>query len=72
MRTLGLTLLLIGITMLAFSGFSMIFKEKDFKVGRVEMNDPDHREVSWIPVIGGIIFITGSVISIVYRNQQKV
>ncbi|MNL89826.1 hypothetical protein D3C87_2203950 [compost metagenome] len=50
----------------------MIAKEKDFKVGRVEMNDPDHREISWIPILGGIIFIAGSVISVVYRNQQKV
>ncbi|MCO4294692.1 hypothetical protein NF867_17655 [Solitalea sp. MAHUQ-68] len=72
MRTTGLTLLTIGIAILAFSAFSMIFKEKDFKIGRVEFDDPNYKEISWVPVLGGLLFVTGSVVSIVYRKQEKI
>ncbi|UKJ08803.1 hypothetical protein [Solitalea lacus] len=72
MRSLGLTLLTLGVAILAFSSFSMIFREKAIKIGKVEMADPNYKEVSWIPIIGGVIFIAGTVITLVYRNQEKV
>ena len=63
MRALGIILVVVGIAMLIFRGFSMTTEKKVIDAGPIEVNKKENKWVGWpvytgaIAIVAGLIFI---------------
>lgn len=62
MKTAGWLLLVIGIAMILFKGFSVPVKKKVLDVGPVEVNKTENKWVGWPTYAGGILAVIGVVL----------
>lgn len=70
-RTIGVILILIGITLLVWTGFTYTKKEKIVDAGAIELSADKQKTVSWPPYLGGIVLIAGIAVWIGSRNNHK-
>ncbi|WP_443947225.1 hypothetical protein ACJVDH_08955 [Pedobacter sp. AW1-32] len=61
-RTLGIILIVIGIAMLVWTGFSYTKKEKIVDAGPIQISADKEKSVNWPPYAGGIILVAGVVV----------
>jgi len=68
-KTIGLILIIIGIVMLVWTGFSFTRKEKVVDIGSVEISADKKEQVNWPPYVGGVILVAGVVLLIIPRRK---
>ncbi len=61
-RTIGLILIVLGVVMLIWTGFSFTKKEKVIDAGPIEISADKKETVNWPPYVGGILLVGGIVI----------
>ena len=61
-RTIGLVMVVLGILMLVWTGFTYTQKEKLVDAGPIRISADKEKSVNWPPYVGGIILIAGVVI----------
>ena len=61
-RNIGIILIVIGIIMLVWTGFSYTKKENIIDAGPVHISADRQKTVSWPPVLGGVILVAGVVV----------
>jgi hypothetical protein len=69
MRTVGIVLIVLGIAMLLFRGFSVQTEEKVIDVGPLEVNKKENKWVGWPVYAGGIAIVAGLVMVIADRKK---
>lgn len=62
MKTLGFLLLIIGIVMLIWTGFTYTKREKVIDAGPVQVSADKEKTVNWPPYAGGILVIGGVIL----------
>lgn len=70
MKTVGIILLVIGLVMTVFTGFTMITKEKVVDLGPLEINKEEKTPIYWSPITGGILAAAGVVILVMGRGKN--
>jgi len=65
-KTIGLTILIIGLLMSLYTGFNYVTREKVVDIGDIEITADKNHTASWSPfigigvmVIGGVVFLYG-------------
>jgi len=58
-KTIGIFLLVVGIVMLIWTGFSYTKKEKVVDAGPIHISADKEKSVNWPPYAGGILVIGG-------------
>ena len=65
-KTIGLTILIIGLSMSLYTGFNYVTREKVVDIGDIEITADKNHTASWSPfigigvmVIGGVVFLYG-------------
>ena len=61
-KTLGIVLLVIGIAMLIWTGFTYTKKEKVVDAGPIQISADKEHSVNWPPYAGGILVIGGIIL----------
>ena len=61
-RTMGLILIVLGVVMLIWTGFSYTKKEKVIDAGPIQVSADKEKSVNWPPYLGGILLIGGIVV----------
>lgn len=61
-RTIGLILIVLGVMMLIWTGFSYTKKEKVIDAGPIQVSADKEKSVNWPPYLGGILLIGGIVV----------
>jgi len=61
-RTIGLILIILGIAMLIWTGFSYTKKEKVVDAGPVQITADKEKTVNWPPYAGAILLVGGIVL----------
>ena len=69
MKALGIILIIAGILMLIFRGFSFTKEEKVIDVGPLEVNKKENKTIGWPVYAGGIAVAAGVIILIVGRKK---
>jgi hypothetical protein len=69
MRTVGIFLIIAGIAMLLFRGFSVKTKEKVVDVGPLEINKTENKWIGWPVYAGGIAIVAGLVMVLADRKK---
>ena len=61
-KTIGLIMVVLGVVMLIWAGFSYTQREKVVDVGPVHISADKQHSVSWPPYAGGILIVGGIVV----------
>lgn len=61
-RTIALVMIILGIIMLVWTGFTYTQKEKLVDAGPIQISADKQKSVNWPPYVGGIILVAGVVI----------
>ncbi|QNR86546.1 hypothetical protein H9N25_09200 [Pedobacter riviphilus] len=69
-RTLGLILIVVGIAMLIWTGFTYTKKEKLVDAGPIQISADREKSVNWPPYAGGIILIAGVIVFVASKNRK--
>lgn len=68
-KTLGIILLVAGIAMLIWTGFTYTKKEKVVDAGPIQISADKEHSVNWPPYAGGILVIGGIVLLV--KDKKK-
>ena len=61
-KTLGIALVVIGIIMIAYTGFNFVTTEKVVDLGPIKINQEKNHPVQWSPIVGVVLLVGGIVI----------
>ncbi len=61
-KTLGIIVIVIGIIMVAYTGFDFVTNEKVVDIGPIEINKEKNHTIQWPPIVGLLIVIAGIVL----------
>ncbi|ARS39898.1 hypothetical protein CA265_09650 [Sphingobacteriaceae bacterium GW460-11-11-14-LB5] len=68
-RTLGLVLIVVGIAMLIWTGFTYTKKEKLVDAGPIQISADREKAVNWPPYVGGIILVAGVFVLVASKKK---
>ncbi len=68
-RTVGIILVVVGIAMLIWGGFSYTKKEKVVDAGPIQISADKQKTVNWPPYAGGIILVAGVVVLVTAKKN---
>ena len=60
--------MIIGIIMIAYTGFNMVTTKKVVELGPIQINKEKNHPIEWPPVMGAIVLIGGIVILVIDRK----
>ncbi|HMI04978.1 MAG TPA: hypothetical protein VK541_21005 [Pedobacter sp.] len=69
-RTIALVMIVLGILMLVWTGFTYTKKEKVVDAGPIQISADREKSVNWPPYVGGIILIAGVVILVTSKKSR--
>ena len=69
MKALGIILIVVGIAMFIFSGFSFNTEENIIDAGPIQVNKEKENSVNWPNYAGGISLAAGIIILVVARKK---
>ena len=69
-KTIGIVLLVVGIVMLIWTGFSYTRREKVVDAGPVHISADKQESVNWPPYAGGILVVAGLVVLVTGRPRR--
>lgn len=69
MKNAGILVIIIGALMIAYTGFTVITKEKVVDAGPIEINKEEKHPVQWSPIVGVILVIGG--VAMVVMNKKN-
>ncbi|TCD27114.1 hypothetical protein EZ456_11380 [Pedobacter psychrodurus] len=68
-RTIGLILIVVGIAMLIWTGFTYTKKEKLVDAGPIQISADREKSVNWPPYVGGIILVAGVIVLVTSKKK---
>jgi len=68
-KKVGIILIIVGVLMMIYTGFSYVTKEKVVDVGPVEINKTERHPVQWSPFVGGLLLVGGLLIVATDKNK---
>ncbi|MCX2574359.1 hypothetical protein [Pedobacter sandarakinus] len=68
-KTVGLILIIVGIAMLVWTGFTYTKKEKLVDAGPIQISADKEKSVNWPPYVGGVILIAGVVVFVSAKRK---
>jgi len=69
-KSLGILLIVVGLIMLVWSGFTYTKKEKVVDAGPIEITADKQKTVNWPPYVGAIAMIAGVIIYVGAKRKQ--
>jgi uncharacterized membrane protein len=69
-RTLGMILVILGVVMLIWTGFTYTKKEKIVDAGPIQISADKEKSVNWPPYIGGILLVGGIVVIVASKKSS--
>lgn len=71
MKTLGIVLIVIGIAMIAYTGFNYVTTEKVVDLGPIKINKEKNHPVQWSPIIGVVLLVGGIVVIAIDKKNHN-
>jgi uncharacterized membrane protein YdcZ (DUF606 family) len=61
-KTLGIALMIIGVIMIAYTGFNYVTTEKIVDLGPIQIEKKENHPIQWSPIVGVVLLIGGIVV----------
>jgi len=72
MKIIAIVLIIIGVAMLIWTGFTYTKKEKIVDAGPIQISADRQKTVNWPPYAGGILFIGGIILLVAGKKGATV
>ena len=69
LKNLGIGMVIIGIVMMAYTGFNYVTTEKVVDLGPININKEKNHPVQWSPIIGVVLLIGGIVVIAIDKKK---
>ena len=69
MKNLGIVLIVLGVIMMAFTGFNLVTKKKVVDVGALEINKEEKTPVNWSPIVGAALLVSGVLVVVLGKKN---
>jgi len=69
-KTAGIILLIVGLLMTIYTGFTYVTQDKILDVGGLELTRDDHHTISWQPYVGIATMVIGGVVLVLGRKKS--
>ncbi|MGO4291672.1 hypothetical protein [Chitinophaga sp. RAB17] len=70
MKVLGIILIVAGIAMIVFRGFSVQTQKKVVDIGPVEINKKENKWIGWPTYAGGLVAVAGVVLLLAGKKKD--
>jgi membrane-associated HD superfamily phosphohydrolase len=70
MKKAGIVILLVGLLMTTYTGFTYFTREKVVDIGKLEITKENQHSVNWQPYVGIGIMIIGGVVLVLGVNRK--
>jgi membrane-associated HD superfamily phosphohydrolase len=70
MKTAGIIILVIGLVMTLYTGFTYVTKEKVVELGDLKITRDNEHSVNWQPYVGIGVMVIGGVVLILSRKKS--
>ena len=71
MKPLGITLIIIGIIMIAYTGFNYVTTERVVDLGPIKVNKEENHPVQWSPIVGVALLLGGIVVIAIDKKNRN-
>ncbi|MBC7615267.1 MAG: hypothetical protein H7202_04305 [Pedobacter sp.] len=68
-RTIGIILIILGIVLLVWTGFTYTKKEKIIDAGPIQVTADREKSVNWPPYAGVIVLVVGAILFISNKKE---
>ena len=72
MKTAGLIIIILGLIMTLYTGFTYVTKEKVVDLGELEITKNDHHNVTRQPYVGIGVMVVGGAILMVGKKKPQI
>jgi len=69
-KLIGVILIVLGIVMIVWTGFTYTKKEKVIDAGPIQISADREKTVNWPPYLGGVLLIGGIVIVVTSKKSS--
>lgn len=69
MKSLGIVLIVIGIAMIIFRGFSVPTQKKVVDIGSLEINKTENKWIGWPTYAGALVAVVGVVLTVAGKKR---
>ena len=69
MKNVGIVVIIIGVLMIVYTGFTFVTKEKVVDAGPIQISKEEKHPVEWSPIAGVILVISGA--AMVAMNKKS-
>jgi uncharacterized membrane protein len=69
-KMIGIALIILGIIMIVWTGFTYTKKEKVIDAGPIQVSADREKTVNWPPYLGGVLILGGIVIVATSKRSQ--
>jgi uncharacterized membrane protein YkvI len=70
MKKAGIIIILIGLLMTLYTGFTFFTREKVVDLGKLEITKENQHSVNWQPYVGIGIMIVGGIVFVLGANKK--
>ena len=70
MKTVALIILVVGLLMTIYTGFTYVTKEEVLEVGDLEVTNEEEHSTDWSPLVGVGVMIVGGVLLMVDERRK--
>jgi len=71
-KTAGIILLVVGLVMTLYTGFTYVTKEKVVDLGNLEITADDHQSVQWQPYVGIGTMVIGGAALLLSKKKLRI
>jgi len=68
-KSLGIVLIVLGIVLFIWTGFTYTKKEKIIDAGPIQVSADREKSVNWPPYVGGVVLVAGVIIFLGSRKK---
>ena len=68
-RTTGIILIIVGISMIIYTGFNYVTTEKVVDLGPIKINSEKNHPVQWSPIIGVVLLVGGILVMVTGKKS---
>lgn len=69
-RTIGIVLIVLGVVLLVWTGFTYTKKEKIIDAGPIQVSADREKSVNWPPYAGALVLVVGAVMFITGKKNS--
>ena len=69
LKNLGIGMVILGIVMMAYTGFNYVTTEKVVDFGSIQVNKEVNHPINWSPIVG-IVLAVGGIVLIVSSKKK--